>query len=109
MSAEPSQVHEHITLENEDVKTEMVADPEPGEPQKSYQIAFCDEHQQDLLHALSSRRVCTQPNLLKASHTLFTIASRSIGTIELVKHRCPVCALLKFNYIEQTAILIAGA
>lgn len=95
---------EQVILENEDVKTEMVA--ADGSNIKQFRIVICDEHQQALIAALAQRRICTQPNILKASHALFALAARTIGTVDLVRHRCPVCGLAKFDYVNQMVIAL---
>lgn len=66
-------------------------------------IRLCDEHEHDLQTKLQSR-----PDLfLTTFHLLTTIASNAIGTFNVVKQGCPVCALQEFDYIgELSKILI---
>lgn len=95
---------ENIVLQNEDVQTSMSSDA------SAFKIAFCDTHQLELEKRLeeslvarlqANKRPLVNPRqaMLKVSHVLFSLAARTIGTDDLVKHRCPVCALRNFDYI----------
>lgn len=59
-------------------------------------IQMCDTHWQTLIdHQLTEDQLC------KSIRILFTLAARTLGTKNLVKHRCPVCGLSNFAYIQE--------
>lgn len=70
-------------------------------PNVDHPIQMCVEHQDELFgYGL------TESQFEQATKILFTLAARTLGTVNLVKHRCPICGLEKFDYIKQTVSVV---
>jgi hypothetical protein len=92
---------------------------QPGEQAK---IEFCDRHHDELvrkltLHGISGLILTDESKLVarlrakrieplfQSCEALIKLAIHTVGTEGVIFHRCPVCALSKFDFLGQ----IAGA
>ena len=96
------------TLVNEEVRTEWADETKPEAP-----FMLCEEHNREL-HAEVAQagfrgklRAKFNNDVMKAhlaaTHALFTLASKTIGTEALREHRCPVCAFKNFDFSKAIA------
>jgi hypothetical protein len=101
---------------------QMMVDADPDE----VKIQFCNEHYDALveklrihgidhlispnLETLKSRLNAKKVDPLWASQeALMRLAINTIGSEGVVQHRCPVCALNKFDFIAQIAYVMKQA
>lgn len=85
---------------------EVIIDPEfvstTGDSSQGYSIKLCDEHDLQLLTALERK-----PELeLTAFHVITKLAVGVMGTVNVTRFGCPICALQKFDYINELAPII---
>lgn len=84
---------------NEDFRV-VVADEDHQAP-----IQMCTPHYTDLCHELRIRGmpidVATDSVHMKAFYGLVWIATKALGTNDVVRFQCPVCALQQFDYITE--------
>lgn len=95
----------------------MTDDPEEAK------IIFCEDHHKKLVEKLKlhglEHLISRSPAELKSkfqskqidplyhsAEALIKLACNTIGTEGVVQHRCPVCALNKFDFISQIAFLM---
>jgi len=101
---------------------QMMVDANPEE----VKISFCNEHYDALLEKLKLHGIdhLITPTLesLKArlaakkvdpiwhaQEALMRLAINTIGSEGVIQHRCPVCALNKFDFIAQIALVMKQA
>lgn len=101
---------------------QMMVDASPSESK----ISFCDEHYDALmeklklhgidhlitpsLESLKARLAAKKVDpLWHAQESLMRLAINTIGSEGVVQHRCPVCALNKFDFIAQIAFFMKQA
>lgn len=60
-------------------------------------ISLCEEHNRELIQKLENRVELE----LTAFHVLTKIATSAIGTVNVARFGCPVCALMQFDYISE--------
>lgn len=110
------------TVISQDNILQMFVDGDPDEAK----IQFCDEHYDDLMAKLKLHGIdhLITPDLksLKvrlnnrgidplwhAQEALIKLAINTIGSEGVIQYKCPVCALNKFDFVAQIAIVMKQA
>lgn len=110
------------TVISQDNILQMMVDAEPDE----VKIQFCNEHYDALLaklklHGIDHLITSDLPSLRArlnskgidplwhAQEALIRLAINTIGSEGVVFHRCPVCALNKFDFVAQIALVMKQA
>lgn len=98
---------------------QMMVDADPSE----VKIQFCNEHYDALLaklklhgidHLITNNLETLKARLAAkgidplwhAQEALMRLAINTIGSEGVVQHRCPVCALNKFDFVAQIALVM---
>lgn len=102
--------------------TGEVGNMQTGEDAEDCGIRMCDEHHLEIVAALEKEECPyakteeelavkikkNEPDaLFEVTRCLMTVGLKVMGSVELLKFRCPVCALRKFDFIGQTTAVIS--
>ncbi len=100
-------------LINQEVRTEWADETKPEAP-----FMLCEAHNRELHAEVAQAGFRGQLKArfnndvmqahLGATHALFTLASKTLGTETLRQHRCPVCAFKEFDFIKAIAESLEG-
>ncbi len=110
------------TVITQDNILQMLVSPNPEDAK----IQLCDTHYDELIEKLRlhgiDHLITDNVESLKArlaakkvepswhaQDALIRLALNTIGTEGVVQHRCPVCALAKFDFIAQIALVMKQA
>lgn len=110
------------TVISQDNILQMIVDASPEDAK----IQFCNDHYDDLmkklelhgidhlitsgLESLKARLAAKRIDpLWHAQEALMRLSINTIGSEGVVQHRCPVCALNKFDFVAQIALVMKQA
>lgn len=77
--------------------TTFTAENDPG-PEKA-PIRFCVKHWDELCAVFDNEHV----RVMTAFEVLTRLSLKSIGSIGVTRHRCPICAFRQFDFIGEMA------
>lgn len=81
-----------------------------GEADHQAPIMLCQLHEKSLHDILEGAGMSTEVEMdspfIRAFHVLTRMATKSLGTVEVVKFQCPVCSMQQFDYIKNVVDLL---
>ncbi len=88
-----------------DMSGDFAVGIQTGEEDHQAPIQMCPLHHEALcdtmVRAGMSPEVSMDSTSLRAFQTIVRMATKLLGTVEVVKFQCPVCAMQQFDYITN--------
>lgn len=78
----------------------FTSNDDPG-PEKA-PIRFCERHWIDLCKEFGNEEV----KVMQAFEVLTRLSLKSIGSVGVTRHRCPICAFRQFDFIGEVALAL---